>query len=146
MACRAVPGGAILTRPLPRPMRLSYSVLVFSLALAACDTAASDQAPTFGDPYTVLVTADTPAVAADGRLAVTVEYGGGCEEHAFVLRSRVDGGEASVWWVHDARGDTCEALQRATVRAALPGAVLDADRVTLLAPSGFEVRLQLPAP
>ena len=126
-------------------MRLSYPALVLGLALAACDSAADEQAPTFGDPYTVLLTAESPSVTDDGRLVVTVEYGGGCEEHTFVLRSRVDGDAAEVWWVHDARGDTCEALQTATVRAALPGTVTDAERATLLTPDGQDLALRLPA-
>ena len=125
-------------------MRVPLLALSLSLALAACDSASDDE-PTFGDPYTVLVTDGSPTVGDDGRLVATVEYGGGCEDHAFVLRSRADGDAAEVWWVHDARGDTCYALQTATVRAALPGTVLDADRVTLLTPDGQGLALQTEA-
>ena len=129
-------------------MRLPPSVsavVAAGLALAGCDSA-GDEAASFGDPYTVLVTADSPRVTDDDRprLAVAVEYSGGCEEHAFVLRSRVAGDAAEVWWVHDARGDTCEAIQTATVRAALPGTVLEADEVFLLAPDGGALALTVP--
>ena len=123
-------------------VRLRTAVLIAAAGLAGCDATAVDDAPTFGDGYAVLVTAGSPDVV-NGRLSVAVEYAGGCEDHEFVLRSRADGDGAEVWFVHDAKGDTCRQLQTATVREALPGAVLDAERASLLTPSGD--RIALPA-
>lgn len=120
------------------------------LTAAACDSAA-DAEPTFGDPYQVvaepapaLVTVAAPGTAADAvaRLAVTVEYGGGCEEHAFVLRSRDLGGEVEVWFVHDGRGDSCDAILTEALAAALPGVAVEAERLVLVTPSGERLPLR----
>lgn len=106
-----------------------------AVAVAGCDSAASDAPPSFGDPYKVVVSDGSPRLA-DGVLTVDVGYAGGCEDHAFVVRSRADGEAAEVWLVHDGRGDACEQAQTATLRETLPSAVADAERVTLLAPFG----------
>ena len=126
-------------------MRL-VSLVLLALALPACDSAA-DAEPTFGDPY--LVAADpapaviaSAAVAGDARLAVTVEYSGGCEEHDFVLRSRDLGDQVEVWFVHDGRGDPCDALITETLTAALPGAAVEAEALVLQTPFGAPVTLR----
>ena len=123
-------------------MRLASLVLLL-LALAGCDSA-MDAEPTFGDPYQVSE-APAPAVTvngADARLTVTVEYGGGCQEHDFVLRSRDLGDRVEVWFVHDARGDTCDALVTETLTAALPGVAAEAEALVLQTPSGGPVTLR----
>ncbi len=131
-------------------MRLvSLALLVF--ALSACDSAA-DAEPTFGDAYRVVAN-PAPAViapavtvggaaAGNAQLTVTVEYGGGCEEHAFVLRSRDLGDEVEVWFVHDSRGDSCFALLTETLVAALPAAAAEAERLTLMTPRGQRISLR----
>ena len=123
-----------------RPFATALAVSALSLALAACDAAADDAEPTFGDPYTVIITAASPVVTG-GRLAAGVEFSGGCKEHTFVLRSRVDGDAAEVWFVHDGRDDTCRETVTATVRETLPGTVVDAETVALLTPAGGRIDL-----
>lgn len=123
-----------------RASLLASVLLVLCSAATGCDSTSDDEA-TFGDPYTVLVTDDSPVVSEDGRLAVTVEYrgscdNGNCEQHTFLLRSRLAGDLAEVWWVHDARGDEGDSLLTAPVQAALPGTVTDAERIVLLTPDG----------
>ena len=128
-------------------MRL-VSLLLLVLSLAACDSAA-DAEPTFGDAYQVVaepapvvVVTSTSAPADDTRLAVTVEYSGGCEDHAFVLRSRDFGDAMEVWFVHDGRGDTCEGIVVEALTAALPGAAAEAEALVLVTPSGERVALR----
>ena len=126
-------------------MRLA-SLALLALALAGCDSAA-DAEPTFGDPYLILaepapVVVMADPAAGDARLAVTVEYSGGCEEHAFVLRSRDLGDRVEVWFVHDGRGDACEALVTEALTAVLPGAAAEAEALVLQTPSGVPVVLR----
>ena len=116
-------------------------LLLAALAASACDSAADDAPPSFGDPYEVVVSDASPRLA-DGVLTVEVRYAGGCEDHAFVVRSRTDGDAARVWLVHDGRGDACEQAQSATLRETLPAAVADADQLTLLVPDGSEIPLR----
>lgn len=125
--------------PFRPAMRLAL-LAALTLAFAGCDSA-SDPDPSFGDPYQIAAE-PVPTVTADARLAVTVEYGGGCEEHDFVLRSRDVGGTVEVWFVHDGRGDTCEALLTDTLTAVLPGVAADSEVLALLTPSGDRIMLR----
>ncbi len=125
-------------------MRLASLVLLL-LALPACDSA-MDAEPTFGDPYQVSQ-APAPAVVVtgtDARLAVTVEYSGGCEEHDFVLRSRDLGDQVEVWFVHDGRGDACDRAVTEALTAALPGVAAEAETLVLQTPAGVAVPLRSP--
>ena len=102
------------------------------LVLAACDLAGTDGVD-YGDPYRL--TLQTEPTLVDDKLSVPVDYGGGCAAHTFSVRSRLDGGTAEVWLVHDANGDSCEALISETVTAGVPAEVAAAERVALLVPA-----------
>ena len=122
-----------------RPLSLSaFAVrLLFLLVLlcAGCDVGARDApAVAYGAPYGLRTEGDAVARLAHGRVLVPVEYGGGCAEHTFALRSRLDGGTATVWYEHHTNGDTCEALLVETLDAALPASAAAADRVVLRVP------------
>lgn len=87
-----------------------------ALALASGCSLSSDSGDLdFGDAYTVSESA--PISVSGDSLRVTVSYGGGCAAHTFELRSR-EADSREVWLVHDANGDTCEALL--TERLAFP--------------------------
>ncbi len=124
-------------------------LLALGLLLGACDSASDAPEPTFGDPYTVLVTDESPVIrdSREGpRVRVEVEYGGGCEDHEFVLRSRMDSKNAEIWFVHDAKGDPCYGLLQATFERPVPEAVMQAESVTLLTPpSSNALQLSVPA-
>ena len=125
-------------------MRLSILplALALGLTLGACDSS-DDPEATFGDDYTVLVNDNSPVIR-DGRVRVEVELGvqveycvensRGCEKPTFLLRSRVDGKEAEVWFVYDAEGNVGDDSQQVAVTEDLPETVLEAERVTLLTP------------
>lgn len=83
------------------------ALIVVAFALFACDTGTTTP-PDFGDAYAV--PADGAVSLADGQLSISVEYAGGCEAHTFRLGTRA--GDREVWAIHDAHGDTCEALVR----------------------------------
>ena len=122
-----------------RPLSLSATAVrllsLLVLLSAGCDSGARDaSAVDYGDPYGLRTEGDAVARLADGRVLVPVEYGGGCAEHTFALRSRLDGGTATVWYEHDANGDACEALLVETLDAALPASAAAADRVVLRVP------------
>ena len=91
-------------------------LLPCALALASGCSLSSDSGDLdFGDAYTVSESA--PISVSSDSLRVTVSYGGGCAAHTFELRSR-GADSREVWLVHDANGDTCEALL--TERLAFP--------------------------
>ena len=119
-------------------MRLVSLFLLVSAS--ACDSAA-DPAPTFGDDYRVLAE-PAPPTAQGGQVTATVEYSGGCAEHDFVLRSRETSDGIEVWFVHDGRGDACEAAITETLTATLPGVAADAPALWLLQPVGEPVSLR----
>ncbi len=107
-------------------------------SVAACDVAGGS-APDLGDAYTVLA---SPAPSlVQRRLTVAVQYGGGCREHTFDLRSEGTDARAEVWLVHDAHGDTCEALVVDTLAMTVPASVAAAEQVILRTPSSREITL-----
>ena len=114
-------------------MRLVLALL--ALLSAGCDSGAPDSSVVdYGSPYSFRAEDDASARLEGGRVIVAVEYGGGCAEHTFALRSRLDGDTATVWYEHDANGDSCEALLFETLGAALPSSAAAADRVVLRVP------------
>ena len=120
-------------------MRSVFASLVLVTLAAGCDAYDADRPLDFGDPYSLDVGDARPALyVGGGRISVPVAYSGGCAEHAFALRSNVSGGDATVWFVHDDGGDTCEAYIGELLDAALPAAVDAAERITLRAPVQFE--------
>ena len=113
---------------------MRHLALALLLAAAGCDALTGSSAPDFGDRYR-LQTVDRPTVALDGsRVVVPVEYGGGCAEHTFALRSRLDGDTATVWFEHDANGDACEALRSEVLEAELPAGAAATPHVVLRVP------------
>ena len=116
-------------------MRPLYLLGALSLTALGCD--ATRVLSDFGDPYQLLSQDDQAAVLDGTRLLVPVQYGGGCAEHTFALRSDLDADSATVWLHHDANGDACEAFITETVSAELPAPVAAAARVTLRAPAGL---------
>lgn len=109
------------------------------VGLSAASSSSADE-PSFGEAYTVSE-AIRPSLLGS-RLTVVVEYGGGCAEHAFDLQSDVDAETASVWFVHDANGDSCEALVSDSLEAEVPDDVAEAPRVHLLRPNGAPIVLR----
>lgn len=89
----------------------------------------------FGDPY-VIAGGDHPPYLAAGDLYLTVQYSGGCENHAFAIRSRIQNDTTEVWLQHNSNGDLCEAYLTDPLTLRVPEAVRDASHITLLGPEG----------
>ncbi len=116
---------------------MSRLALLAALSLAACDSVGDLDRPDLGDAYTVR------SATLDGdTLRAVVWYGGGCEAHAFDLRSQTDGQRWEVWFVHDANGDRCEAAITDTLAADVAFLPATAIPLLLLAPSGDDVLLR----
>lgn len=73
----------------------------------------TDSIPSESDGFSFTADTYTDSYFVDGdSLFVTAGYGGGCEDHEFQLMwdgEFVDGDEASLYLIHDANGDSCEA-------------------------------------
>lgn len=134
---------------------LAFVVLLLGVSFGTgCDSARSDGDVTFGDAYRVLEQVSTPggdlldvrpSIGKD-FLNVTVQYAGGCAEHAFEVRTRETSDRGvpviEVWLVHDDGGDQCEAAIQDSRSLPLPDQVVDAARADLLTPDGTRYRLR----
>ena len=121
-------------------IRRPYLSLVLTgllLALGCEVTNVLDAEPDFGDGYQVLTNNQTVAPRLDAEgLHVTVQYGGGCADHDFELRTRIRQNTTEFWFEHDANGDMCEALLSETLRRDVPARLLEQPNVVLLLPDG----------
>lgn len=77
--------------------------------------AAPGQRVELGDNYQI-----TRVARVGGVVSVSVSMGGGCAEHSFEARYRVDGNAVIFWLRHDGHHDSCEALITRDVLIALP--------------------------
>ena len=133
----------------PCIMRRLLGLLLPGLLVAGCDLV---QRPPlddgFGAPYRILLgvpsaqTRMATPVLSDEELLVVVEYTGGCNDHLFRLDYTTMESEAQVRIVHDAFGDTCEALIRKELSLTVSEAALSQPRVTLLGPTGGVIQLK----
>ena len=111
----------------------------FALGLAACDNVSNLDPGEFGDPYRV----DASSARLDGdSLRVAVAYSGGCERHTFQPLSQSMGGAWTLWLVHDANGDGCEALVTDTLAVGFGLVPDEAAPVDLFTPAGQRIPLR----
>lgn len=131
-------------RYLAMPIRLGGLLVAL---LAGCDTPVSlshsASGPDLGDPY-VVQSRPEPAVIGDS-LYVTVSYGGGCAEHAFVLGVREEASTVDLWLTHDAGGDQCEAYLTEAVAVFVPVEVQGRRGVFLYTSDTTKVDVQVAA-
>lgn len=129
------------------------TLLLGAVLLAGCDSGRADASgPDFGDAYEVVTeapsangsTIDVTPRQAKRSLAVTVAYGGGCAEHTFRLKAQQGDPTATVWIVHDAGGDACEALVYESLSLPLPEVARTSPSAVLLAPDGTSYTLRTP--
>lgn len=125
--------GAQFTRdPSHSRMRTFLALPLFALLAVGCDSSGIEV--DFGDPYRVAPGAD---VTLEGlTLRVPVTYSGGCAEHRFRPFSDFQTEDTTrLWLVHDANGDTCEALITDTLDVQLSGADLVPPHLDLVIPA-----------
>lgn len=136
-----------------RPMSIRTFVLLCAATLlpllaVGCDALVDRPALTidFGSAYNVRfgenvteasgVVRSTPYTDALGTLHVAVEFNGGCTNHFFQIDHLLAESTATVWLVHSANGDPCEAVTTQEVSLRLPRTVLDKETILLVSPSG----------
>ncbi len=139
--------------PFAMPTRRSALLLLTTTALlvlvvAGCDALVDRPALTieFGSAYTVRfgenvtetggAVRSTPYTDILGTLHVAVEFSGGCASHFFQVDYVLSETTATIWLVHSANGDPCEAILTQEVSVRLPRAVLEKDDLILVSPSG----------
>jgi hypothetical protein len=95
----------------------------------------------FGSQYRVMLDPDRPALGA-ANVSITVSYGGCRGNHVFVLRSRLDGGMASIWLQKITPDEMCDMLVVERRTFGLPASAFNATSVMLLAPEIDPVQLR----
>jgi hypothetical protein len=139
----------------PRRRRALPLLAGVAISAAGCDlvTYRPPVGRDFGAPYAVVAgvpvtispgrVVETPALDAERRLFVVVEYEGGCNPHSFAVASDASADDRTlVWLVHDDGGDRCEDLVRDTAVVGL-GSAYRPGPMALEMPQGEVVLLTL---
>jgi hypothetical protein len=125
---------------------LWFGLLVWTAGCSIVSPSNSDGDIEFGDPYEIRRVDPVTGQPADPKLDMNilttlVSYSGGCRDHAFELRSTTRSDTASVWLVHDADGDLCEAYITEELQIRVPESVSRAEVQRLLDPNGPPIAL-----
>jgi len=86
----------------------------------------------FGDSY-MIAKSDPPRLEARD-LYLIVQYGGGCADHEFDVRSHIQNDTSYVWLQHDGNGDSCEAYLTDPLHRRVLLSVLESQHIILLGP------------